>query len=318
MKYKIWKKSKEIIKKNQILAPFLRYLWNVWEDFNDGNILETNLELKNKFKGKRCFLVLTGASLRTFDLSLLKNEYTFGCNFLYKHPKFSEVDFSFYTDVDILSNLMALEALGIPGLENIAEYFGNIEKASPNPNTLFFFRTDTKRFFKKNGLFRDRRVHYVKSLLPMQDAKIQINDLTNRITFLDGGVYFMMAAAIYMGFSELYLIGAGYTYSPIYQLHFYDTTSFPKTLSKEEIERKLSSLHPNTEVLGMEEDESNYYPRLVTRDFNNEKYKIAKCEAEKQGVRIINVVPDGFESPVFEKISMTDLHRLVSDSSAEQ
>ena len=36
--------------------------------------------LKNKHKGKRCFVIGNGPSLNKMDLSLLKNEYTFGVN----------------------------------------------------------------------------------------------------------------------------------------------------------------------------------------------------------------------------------------------
>ena len=36
-------------------------------------------QYKNKYDGKRCFIVATGPSLTVEDLSLLKNEITFGC-----------------------------------------------------------------------------------------------------------------------------------------------------------------------------------------------------------------------------------------------
>ena len=37
-------------------------------------------QYKNKYDGKRCFIVATGPSLTVEDLSLLKNEITFGMN----------------------------------------------------------------------------------------------------------------------------------------------------------------------------------------------------------------------------------------------
>ena len=35
---------------------------------------------KDAYKGKRCFLIANGPSLKVEDLNLLKGEYTFGCN----------------------------------------------------------------------------------------------------------------------------------------------------------------------------------------------------------------------------------------------
>lgn len=40
-------------------------------------------QLRNKYKGKRCFIIGNGPSLKKTDLSLLKNEYTFGLNRIY-------------------------------------------------------------------------------------------------------------------------------------------------------------------------------------------------------------------------------------------
>ena len=42
------------------------------------------IELKNRHKGKRCFIVGGGASLKMSDLDILKDESTFGMNKIYK------------------------------------------------------------------------------------------------------------------------------------------------------------------------------------------------------------------------------------------
>ena len=41
-------------------------------------------KLKNKYKGKRCFIMGNGPSLKAEDLELLKDEYCFGQNKIYK------------------------------------------------------------------------------------------------------------------------------------------------------------------------------------------------------------------------------------------
>ena len=54
--------------------------------FVDGKGIESRKRLerfKNKYKGKRCFIIGNGPSLNKMDLSPLKNEYTFGLNRFY-------------------------------------------------------------------------------------------------------------------------------------------------------------------------------------------------------------------------------------------
>ena len=47
-------------------------------------------QYKNKYDGKRCFIVATGPSLTVEDLSLLKNEITFGMNSICMSSKLTD------------------------------------------------------------------------------------------------------------------------------------------------------------------------------------------------------------------------------------
>lgn len=55
-----------------------------WQASTDGRQSIQRLHsLKNKHQGKRCFIIGNGPSLNQTDLTLLKNEYTFGLNRIY-------------------------------------------------------------------------------------------------------------------------------------------------------------------------------------------------------------------------------------------
>lgn len=55
-----------------------------WYRTNEGKVSTQRIRaLKNKHQGQRCFIIGNGPSLRNMDLSLLKNEYTFGLNRIY-------------------------------------------------------------------------------------------------------------------------------------------------------------------------------------------------------------------------------------------
>jgi hypothetical protein len=73
---KVTEKKKEVIKQNPKASK---------------NISEQEREkikaLKDKFKGKRCFIIGNGPSLNKCDLSLLENEYTFAVNGIFYKTK---------------------------------------------------------------------------------------------------------------------------------------------------------------------------------------------------------------------------------------
>lgn len=66
------------------------------------------LELKDAHKGKRCFIIGNGPSLRADDLDKLENEYTFGANRIFNIYEQTNWRPSYYIAVDpdfILSNI---------------------------------------------------------------------------------------------------------------------------------------------------------------------------------------------------------------------
>jgi hypothetical protein len=137
-------------------------------------------------------------------------------------------------------------------------------------------------------------------------------DLTKRFTGGDGGVFNLVLIMIYAGFKEIYLAGAGYTYEPIYELHFYDNPVFPKSLGREkaEIEAReaIYTRNANTgstlEYYGLLDKGSFYRGIYVQRRPNSkfkEKYIILNTYAKSQVVKTYNIVLDSFEMPVYKK-----------------
>lgn len=241
----------------------LRRVYQALEDVFDGKVLAQNEKLKGRYAGERCFLICTGSSLKEINLSLIAEEYTFGCNLLIQHPDVRKHGLSFYAAMDPYFALLTDRDPTV----RPAVFFPSIEAAFRDHKTLLFLHASGRRYIQKNGLLCGRDVYYVRGGAPMESALEQVVDLTRPITFMDGSVFFMMAAAVYMGFREIYLCGCGYTYTPLQSGHFY-------------------------------EDWTQIDDRPV-----DHRHQIAKGIADQQGVRIRNVVPDGFGSPVYEGVS---------------
>lgn len=78
---------------NALRKRYLQYLqWQADKDHRYQTSIQRILALKDKHRGERCFIIGNGPSLNNTDLTLLRNEVTFGSNRIYL--LFNEIGFS--------------------------------------------------------------------------------------------------------------------------------------------------------------------------------------------------------------------------------
>lgn len=144
------------------------------------------LRLKNKYKGKRCFIIGNGPSLTPADLDMLKDEYTFASNKIYKLFNKTTWRPTFYMVVDPI----VLQ-------ENVDEI--NQVKAN-NTFTLKYY----KHLFKAD-------IYFNNNLNKNQRGAFSTNIMES--LYSSGTVsYHLLQIAHYMGFSEVYLLGHDYNF----------------------------------------------------------------------------------------------------------
>ena len=126
---------------------------------------------------------------------------------------------------------------------------------------------------------------------------------------MDGIIFAMIAIAMYMGFKEIFMVGNDYTLEPSLQFHFYDSPIFSKKLTKDTAMKLIHKIAKAryVEVYKIEEDEAFYKPIYVQYRPVASEHLVVKKFAESIGVKMYNVVPQGFESPVYEKISWQEV-----------
>ncbi len=146
-------------------------------------------DLKNKYLGKRIFILGNGPSLNKTDLSLLKNEYTFFTNKAYLLYKKIDWCPTFYTATDwrvvpdIYSSINALRG------------------------SLFFFE---KRFM---DLLRDGEdVMWYTHNIGSGDEKLFSYNIENGVRGAGSVVGSCIQIAFHLGFREIYLIGCDLGY----------------------------------------------------------------------------------------------------------
>jgi len=155
-------------------------------------------EQKGKFSGKRCFVLCTGPSLTISDLELLKNEFTFGMNSICLiHDRTDwRPDFFSVQDRDVLRKIQN----SLLTTDNGQVFFPyDIRKLINTPKDWILFPTSYS--------YHIYEMRYPKRYF----ARFSDNCY---VTLFDGYsiVFTILQLASYMGFEEIYLLGADCSY----------------------------------------------------------------------------------------------------------
>lgn len=213
--------------------------------------------IKNKHNGQRCFIVATGPSLTTADLELLKEEVTLSMNSICL--VFDETDWrpTYYGIQDV-------------GVFNLLQ--PSIEKY------------DIQYKFISNSISKQKQVSKGYFVFPLNLLNHMIFHKKYKTKFSDDAfkviydgysiTYSMIQLAVYMGFSEIYLLGVDCNYSLNSPQHFKD--------------------------YGYRETSSEAVIRMISA------YKEAKKFAERNQIKIYNATRGGMLE-VFERVNLDDI-----------
>lgn len=169
-------------------------------------ILDRNRELKDRFKGKRCFVVGNGSSLNKMNLKVLKKEYTFVVNNFIVHKDFSIIKPKFYMCIEPIESILTLPINDYYHPDN---FYRLIEKTVKKTGTTLFFLVSSQQYINDKSLFKSNNKYYLNpgvSILAADKFGYE-DDITKRISFCDSVIPAAICTAAYMGFNEIYLIG---------------------------------------------------------------------------------------------------------------
>lgn len=145
------------------------------------------LRLKNKYKGKRCFIIGNGPSLKPEDLERLKGEYTFASNKIYKIFNKTTWRPTFYMVVD-----------PIVLVENVKEI--NLVKAKTKFTLKVYKHLFNANIYFNNNLYKNKRGTFSTNIMESLYSSGTVS-------------YHLLQIAYYMGFSEVYLVGHDYNFN---------------------------------------------------------------------------------------------------------
>lgn len=168
------------------------------ENISADSILVQNKELKDKYKGKRCFIVGAGGSIKMQDLKVLKNEVVFGLNEFFLHPDYKE----------IAPKYLVFSGFGIHNVptEKQILWYQDYEKRIEGISTPLINICDYN-YLAKNGLLMRSGVKFMRYENNYDLIMEQGIDAAGNLYASQGVGAMAIQIAVYMGFSEIVLLG---------------------------------------------------------------------------------------------------------------
>jgi len=195
-------------------------------------LVKRNAELKNLHKGEDCYIVGNGVSLKYYDLNLLRDKVTIGCNSLFYHNEFESMNCDYY----LLPTSFAFH--------KYRKYYGNwhrnilgninLERIKEFDKTIYI--TSLTNYLK----LRDKRYFYIHHF---NNRSIDLKNIQmdNKFAFMDDSLNSMIGTALWMGFSKIYFIACDYLFSPFTNGHFFESGK-GKTLNENSYKKDLLKL----------------------------------------------------------------------------
>lgn len=268
----------------------------------DKKILSKNLELKNKYTGKRCFLIGAGPSIAATDLSKLKQEFTFVVNEFEKNPQHKALSPKFHIITE--SNYFT---------EGGPEYWlGRFKEKDRDisTETTMIISLRAKPFIEKNGLFKKHKIFYTGTQGIFTD-KLPFNINLNRYVPQPKNSILMCAmVATWMGFNEIYLLGCEHSFlaqplGPNKSLGFAHSYNNEISASEEVNDEVLKK------YITLKEMNFNYEMNMAStlQLFRSYRLFYAKARRLHPNLKIFNATPNSFLD-VFPMINFNDIKGL--------
>lgn len=177
------------------------------------DLLKRNKIFKDKHKGKRCFIIGNGPSLKTQDMSPLAHEITFVMSAFWKHPAIEKWQPTYYCFVD---------PLFFDHSETLKEFFQSLNLRIHDAT--FFVPLDAAGIIRQQDLLPLDKTYYAGFHHTAGKDSIQSINLVKRLPYVMGVSQLAIMVAMYMGCSPIYLLGHDHNWLSHRGLeqHFYE------------------------------------------------------------------------------------------------
>lgn len=238
--------------------------------------LRNNERFHNIYKGKRCFILGNGPSIREQNLTLLQNEVTFTVNQIARNPQFQNIhtNYHFWADPEFFRTEMKCDG-DYELLKIMKQLSQDVE--------CFFPYEQAKQYIERFELGKYINVNYYSWGQFVGDQE-EI-DFTEYIHSGATVVQFAIRLAIYMGFAEIYLLGC--ECSTILNVIHARTSQYTTVTHCYDIDDKEKERAKNM-----------YFALPMQAYYESEKkiledYYLLERYCKARGIKLINCTPGG-------------------------
>jgi len=180
------------------------------------HILQNNEKLLNRHKRERCFILGSGSSVLSQDLSKLIGENVIAVSSSYMHKDYSSIKPKYHV------------------LPNILDGHGSVFTKDEFVNWLremdqktlaaeMFFHIGDKALIEENELFKGRTIHWNEYVRWNGRSDFEIN--LAKVPAIWSVSEFAITVALYLGFEKIYLVGFDHDWFNGSMVYFYDKNS---------------------------------------------------------------------------------------------
>ena len=274
IKYRVIKSMTEKEKTRYLLNRVFKKTIRRYPEINE--YLAVNEQYKDKYLGKKCYILGNGPSLKETNLEWLENELVMTVHQSAKASYFTAVksNFHFWADPDFFDKDIDDELLRCMTDSRFKEY-----------GTKCFFPIQYIAFIKEKKLAEKLNVNYYYPEFPLYEGFTSNIDFTKFIPGAYTVVQYAIMLAIYMGCTEIILMGCecSVILSDLnYYLYGNSENDYSYQTTKEEKERKQKIRKKHT----IEETFAGNY-----RIFKD--YRLLNEYCARKGIKLYNATKGG-------------------------
>lgn len=254
------------------------YGYRKLSSIRDGGVKlnRANRKFLNFHKGERCFILATGPSINKQDLKPLKNEICISVSMFFLHDDYQLISPSYHV---FAPNHWPF------GEELCEKYLAGLNDVCANETILFLgdtkYEHSFRAYLKRNPQHKRDNNYYIHyGLTPQINEynffKPSIWDISKAPFEIRSVLYSAIQVAVYMGFKDIYLLGADHDY----------LNNLKRGLSSEHFYDKNNSVDDSLLYNSTEKLFYGYYMRW-------KQYCLMKQFLERQNRQIINSTEGG-------------------------
>ena len=182
-----------------------------WVYWKNKKWLAQNRDLKDAQKGKKCFILATGPSIKNQNLSKLEGQLCISLSNFFVHPNFKKIKPEYHIFVASHSPVSD---------EQYTTWFRDAEKHFPEGQKVLVSFTD-KYLIDKYNLFKKQKVYYYL-VGDIRLGCLKSVNFTKQLPAIQTSAHLGIYLAFYLGCKELYLLGCDHDWL----LHFGESRHF--------------------------------------------------------------------------------------------